>query len=107
MIEKFALSLALTLFFELAYAAFWGLRGRDQLLVAGMNVLTNPLVVLWYSLTAGSGFLISTLLPELIAVAAEAWLLCRFGKNVTKPILLAVCINAFSYTLGLLVNYLL
>lgn len=104
MAEILALSLGLTLVFELLYGWLWGVKGRDILLIAGMNVLTNPLVVLWHYSTQAHGLVISTILPELTAVAVEALLLCRFGRRIRKPVLLAMCINVFSYFVGILIN---
>ena len=104
MVERLILSLGLTLALELVYAMGWKVRGRDLLLVVLMNVLTNPLVVLWNAATASAGYLVSTALPEAAAVAVEAVLLKRFGKDIAYPLLLAVCINVFSYFCGLLIN---
>lgn len=106
MIEKLFASLCLTLIIELLYAAGWRVKGKDLWLIVGMNILTNPLVVLWNSWMYSHGYLISTLLPELAAITTEAVLLKRFGKNISYPVLLAVCINVFSYVLGLFINFL-
>lgn len=105
MIEKLALSLLLTWILEMLYALGWGVRGKDLLLILIMNTLTNPLVVLWNSQTVQTGYVISTLLPELAAIAVEALILKKFSKNITYPALLAVCINPFSYIIGLMLNY--
>ncbi len=105
--ERLFLSLILTLAIELVYALGWKVRGRDLWIIVLMNVITNPLVVLWNGFTIQEGYLISTLLPELAAVAAEAFFLKRFGKDISYPILLAVCINTFSYVLGCIINYFL
>lgn len=104
MLEGLVCSLGLTLVFELAYAFLWGVGKKDLLLVAGMNVLTNPLVVLWNYGTSEAGVMIAVLLPEAAAIAVEAFLLIRFGKEVPRPVLLAVCINVFSFFLGLLIQ---
>ena len=49
MLTILAVSLALTLVFEVGFALLWGLRGRRELaLVALVNCLTNPPVVLLY-----------------------------------------------------------
>lgn len=107
MTERLALSLTLTLIIELVYALGWKVRGRDLWIIALMNVLTNPLVVLWNAWTSDEGYLISTLLPELAAVVVEAVMLKKCGRNISYPILLAVCINTFSYVLGCIINYFL
>ena len=107
MIEILLLSLGLTLLFELGYAWFWGIKGRDLLLIIWMNLLTNPLVVLWYHTNQEMGWLISTLIPELSAIFAEIFLLKRFGKEIRRPVLLGICINVFSYSVGILFNLLI
>lgn len=105
MVERLILSLVLTLIFEMLYALGWKVRGKDLLIILWMNVLTNPLVVIFNYFTTDFGYLISTLLPELTAITAEAIILKRYGKNIYFPILLAVCINIFSYVLGVIISY--
>ena len=107
MIDVLLISLVLTLLFELGYAWFWGIKGRDLLLVVWMNVLTNPLVVLWFYCNQEMSWLISTLIPELSAIFAEILLLKQFGKKIRRPVLLGICINVFSYSVGLLFNLLI
>lgn len=104
MVEALVWSLFLTLVFELGYALLWGVKAVDIPLILGMNVLTNPLVVLWNRHFAEAGYLIATVLPELCAIAAEVMLLSRFGKTVKRPVLLGICINVFSYFAGVLIQ---
>ena len=104
MTERLLLSLGLTLALELLFAIGWGVKGKNLLLAAAMNVLTNPLVVIWNSLTAGTGILISTVAPELAAIAAEAFLLRRYGRDIPYPVLLGICINVFSYFSGITIQ---
>lgn len=106
MMERLIVSLLVTLLLELSYALGWQVRGKDLLVIIWMNILTNPLVVLINYFTASAGFVISTLLPELAAIAAEAIILKRFSKNIHFPILLAFCINIFSYICGVFIRYL-
>ena len=105
MIEQLIHSLLLTLLLEITYALGWKIRNKDLLLVLAVNVLTNPLVVLFHELTAHHGIVVSMAVPELTAVAVEALLLKRFGKDITYPILFAVCVNIFSFFVGLLINF--
>lgn len=107
MIERLILSLVLTLLFELLYALGWGVRKKDLLLVFLLNVLTNPLVVLVHNATQENGIFLSIILPELAAVTAEAYLLKRCSRNILYPILFAVCVNAFSFLAGLLIDILI
>ena len=107
MIERLILSVVLTLLFELLYALGWGVRKKDLLLVCLLNVLTNPLVVLFYHATQENGIFLSIILPELAAVGAEAYFLKRCNRNILYPVLFAVCINAFSFLAGLLIDVLI
>ena len=56
MLTVLAGSLALTLVLEELFALLWGLRGRRELtVVALVNILTNPPVVLLCHTAVGSG----------------------------------------------------
>ncbi len=104
-----AISLVLTLICELAYALFWGVRDRhDLLLNAAVNVLTNPIVVfvyycVWfYRPPIRQGAV--TLVMEILAVVTEALLYRKFARTIRRPWLFALSANAFSYGLGELIN---
>lgn len=75
MLIVLAVSLVLTLVFEEGFALLWGLRGRRELgLVALMNCLTNPPVVLLYHTAAGLwhwNAVLVTLVLEAAAVVVE------------------------------------
>ncbi len=105
MIEALLPSLFLTQLFELPFAWLWGAKNKDLIVVLLMNILTNPLVVMWHYTTWELGFLISTVLPELAAIVTEATLLRKFTKNTPYPVLLGVMINLFSYSAGVLYNF--
>ena len=107
MIERLILSLILTLILELVYAFGWGVRKKDLVIVLFVNVLTNPMVVLFHNVTQSHGVLLSIILPELAAVAVEAYLLKRHSRHILYPILFAVCVNAFSFLAGLLIDILI
>ena len=106
MIEALLPSLLLTLAFELPFAWLWGARKKDMLVVLWMNVLTNPLVVLWHYSTWQSGYWVSTVLPELAAIITEAILLRKFAKDTPYPVLLGIVVNLFSYSAGVLLSFL-
>lgn len=106
MIEALLPSLLLTEAFELPFAWLWGAKKKDLLVVLFMNILTNPLVVMWHYSAWQFGFLISTVVPELAAIATEAILLRKFAKSTPYPVLLGVFINLFSYSIGVVLNYL-
>lgn len=98
-----AVSLLLTLALELGFALLWGVDRRDLPLVALANVLTNPVVVLFY--TAAGSFAPELLLPaaavlEAGAVVVEGWLFHTRG-GIRFPWAFALCANLFSFTLGL------
>lgn len=96
MTEIFVISLGLTLMIELPIAYLWGLRKRQLLTVMIANVMTNPLAVALHL----------TGIPQLpielgvVLVEGEAYSL-HFDK---RPWLLALCSNAISWGLGLLLQ---
>ena len=96
MVEIFALSLGLTLLFELPIAYLWGLRRRALLTVLAANLMTNPLAVALH-LTG-----IPQLPIEIGVVLAEgAAYSLHFEK---RPWLLAVFSNAISWGIGLMLQ---
>lgn len=110
MLTVLAVSLLLTLVFEEGFALLWGLRGRRELgLVALMNCLTNPPVVLLYHTAVGLwhwNSLLVTAVLEGLAVLVE-WRCCRaFSEQVKRPFLFALLINVFSYGAGCVINLL-
>lgn len=97
---QYLVSLFLTLLLEEGLALLWGVRGRDLLLVALVNVLTNPLVVLTHNALLPYGVVLHTVLPEILAVAAEAFLYLRRENRIPHPALFAVTANLLSYATG-------
>ena len=110
MLPVLAVSLLLTLVFEEGFALVWGLRGRRELgLVALVNILTNPAVVLLYYTAAG--FWHWNAIPVTIVLEASAilveWCCYRaFSDQVKRPFLFALLINLFSYSAGCVINLL-
>ena len=103
------ISLAMTLLLELAYALFWGVRGRyDLLLTVLVNVLTNPIVVFTVYYVRIRRFSMNTGLVtaglEIFAVVTEALLYRRFSRTIRRPWLFSLSVNAFSYAVGELIN---
>lgn len=110
MLKILAVSLLLTLIFEEVFAWTWGLRGKRELgLVALVNCLTNPPVVLLYHTAAGfrhwNAALVTAVL-EIAAVVVEWFCYRAFSEQVKKPLLFALLINLFSYGAGCAVNLL-
>ncbi len=105
MLKILGISLLLTLIFEEAFALFWGLRGRRELtIIALVNILTNPVVVLaYYTTTYFFGWpavpVIAVL--EISAVLVEWRCLYACSEQLKRPLLFAILANAFSYGLGL------
>lgn len=104
MLTYFLVPLALTLLIELPVALAWGLRGRDLLLCALVNLLTNPVVVLLHGLFPAWPV---TLLLEGAAVAVEALCYRRCGDHIPRPWLFSLAANALSFGAGLWIGRLL
>ena len=100
MLFAFSLTLALELFFALA----WGLRRRQLWMVVLMNALTNPAANVLYSfMTVYLGWqkIFPTLFLELAVIAAEG-LCCK--DFMEKPWCFVILVNVFSYAAGLLLQ---
>lgn len=97
-------ALALTVAFELAFALVWGLRKKQLLLVILMNILTNPAVNLLYTCAYFLGWESwgLVLLLEAAAVVTEG---CCCRGVIKHPWLFAILINAFSYSMGELLQH--
>ena len=103
LLYSLAVSLALTLVFELSMALLWGLRTRLQLrLVVLANCLTNPPLVLCVLLWRTA----PVLLLETAAVLVEGlcYRSCRVG--IRRPFCFSLAANCFSYFTGLILRYL-
>lgn len=99
LVHALIVSLALTLVLEMVFALVWGVRRKGLLIVALMNLLTNPAVVTLHFLCVN--WLGWTVLPvvvlELAAMVVEGF--CCRGV-VKRPWLFAVLVNLFSFTIG-------
>ncbi len=96
-----AVSLALTLLIELAFAFVMRVKGRDLLVVLLANCLTNPPVVLLHHLLGGTVLIIAVL--EVSAVLVE-WGCYRAATDIKRPLLFSLTANAISYGLGLVIQ---
>lgn len=103
-----AVSLAGTLILELVFALLWGIRERhDLLLAAGVNILTNPIVVYfhyWVIINTGINVGVMTIFLEIAAVLTEGAIYRKYQKNIYRPMFFSLCANAFSYAVGELIN---
>ena len=108
MLTVLAVSLALTLALEEAFALLWGLRGRRELaVVALVNVLTNPPVVLFHPAAVGlwgwSAPAVTAAL-ECAAVVVEWRYYRACSRQLRRPLLFAAPANLCSYAAGCAVN---
>lgn len=110
MLRTLAVSLLLTWLFEEGFALLWGLRGRRELtVVALVNLLTNPAVVLLHHTAVGLWrwhAVPVTAALELSAVLIE-WLCYRAcSRQLKRPLLFSLLANALSYGAGCVINFL-
>ena len=100
-------SLALTLAAELGLALACRHRGRTLLLVALVNVLTNPLVVqaalLWRH-CALPGYAAAVAVLELLAVWLEGLIYRKSRLGFAHPYGFSLAANTLSFGLGLLLR---
>lgn len=98
------ISLLLTLILEGLFAFFiGGIRsGRGMLLTMLVNTLTNPPVVLLYTLFPS---LPMKLTLEIAVFLIEGLIYKKCSEEIRKPFLYALCINAFSFLSGELINW--
>ena len=115
LVRSLIISLLLTEAFELPFCALaWRFRGRDIIVCALVNIVTNPPVVLAHyfikrSLAASGGLKYLPLVIiglELAAVTAE-WLFYRRCTDKKRPFLVSLTANAFSYFTGLALSLIL
>ena len=110
MLTVLAVSLLLTLVFEEGFALVWGLRNKRELgLVALVNILTNPPVVLLYYTATGPlhrNAIPVTIVLEAAAILVEWRCYRAFSDQVKHPFLFALLVNLFSYGAGCVINLL-
>lgn len=111
LIRMFGVSLALTVVIELAVAWLFGMRMRKyMLLVALVNVLTNPPAVLcnWLCRLYLPGYqrVPVQLAIEAVVIITETLVYCGFAGDerwrIEKPVRFALTANGCSWMLGLL-----
>lgn len=103
-------SLALTLIIELGFALLCRRRGRALVLVALVNVLTNPLVVqaaLLWRFYALPGYAAAVAVLELLAVWVEGFVYQKSRLGFSRPYVFSLAANALSFGLGLLLRRIL
>ena len=106
--NSLALSLLMTIALEIGFFLIvkkWN--KKDFLLVILVNVLTNPVVVLLYWLTAlfTDWNTVIVLIPlELFAVLTEGYYYKKYGNGFRRPYLFSTAANVFSFGTGLLIQ---
>lgn len=104
-ISALGISLSLTLALESGYALLCRRRGKELLLIALMNLLTNPPTVL-AALLQGKAW--AGYIPLEAAVVVVEWLILkRFAGGIRNPFLLALGLNMFSFGAGLILTALI
>ena len=102
-IKSIGVSLLLTLFIELAISFALGKRGRMLLVVAMVNLLTNPLVVIitlqgYLRRWPNPGMWVICL--EIVAAMSEALIYRHFRRWFQHPVLFSLLLNGLSFGLG-------
>ena len=109
LLKSLVISLLLTEALEIPFCILaWWLRGRDIIVCALVNIVTNPPVVLAHyfikrGLAASGGLAYMPLVVialELAAVVIE-WLFYRGCTDKKHPFFISLTANAFSYLTGL------
>ncbi len=105
-----AISLTLTLFIEVCFFILTGKRNKkDLLLTVGVNVVTNPVVVLLFWLLAlyTDWNRVAVMVPlELFAVCTEGHYYRKYGQDFKRPYLFSVAANTVSFIIGVLLQQL-
>ena len=108
MLIALAMSLLLTLVLEELFALIWGLRGwRELTVVALVNILTNPAVVLLYHLSTGLyGWnpIRVTVTLECAAVLVEWRCYRSCSRQLKRPFLFSLLANVISYSIGCIIQ---
>ena len=115
LVRSLIYSLLLTEALEIPFCVLaWRFRGRETIVCALVNIVTNPPVVLAHflikqRLTAcgGAGYMPLVIIGlELAAVTVE-WLFYRRCTDKEHPFLVSLTANAFSYFTGLALSLIL
>ena len=113
LVTSLVLSLLLTIALEMGFFLLVGKLftskhdKKNILLVILVNVLTNPVVVLLYWLTAlyTDWNTVIVLIPlELFAVSAEGFYYKKYSGSFRHPYLFSIAANIFSFGTGILIQ---
>jgi len=108
LLTALAISLGLTLLFEVGFFLIIGKRDKkDLLLVVLVNTFTNPIVVLlyWIAYYRTNWNMITVLIPlEVFAVLAEGYIYSKNAITIKRPFLFSFAANVFSFSMGLIIQ---
>ena len=113
MIQKLILalieSLGLTVAIEVGIGCITVKKDRKNLLlIALVNVITNPVVVLSYWLAAAYtdwNLVVVLAALELFAIALEGWYYGKYGRGFGRPYVFSAVANMVSFWVGALVQW--
>lgn len=97
-----AFSLAATLLVELTLALLCKKRKTALLIVAAVNLLTNPVVVLVWQCTAHEPLIFLSM--ELAAILIEGCCYRLFPRDFPKAFRFSLLCNVISCTIGIMMN---
>ena len=109
--KGFLISLGLTLLIELSVAFLMKIRGKTELLIVALvNILTNPIVVflVYFTIFRAPAYRWPVEIAlEILVIPAEGLIYRAAKRNgfaFPKPFLLALVCNLSSYGFGLILN---
>jgi hypothetical protein len=103
--------LILTIIIEVGIAIMLGYRKKDLINILLVNIMTNPIVVtvpLYFNVKYGLlERNIVLLILELLTVFIEGFIYKKYlSKRKINPYILSLILNASSYLVGVVINYL-
>jgi len=108
LLTALAISLGLTIIFEVGFYLLIGKRNKkDLLLVILVNTLTNPVVVLLYWIAFFNTNWNTTIIKaplEIFAVLTEGYIYYKHAQTIKRPFIFSLAANAISFSLGLLIQ---
>ena len=108
LLTSLVVSLILTIVLESAFFLLTGKRRKKDLaLLVLVNVITNPVVVLiyWLSYMYADWNLALVIIPlEAFAILTEGYCYKKFGEEFKRPYLFSLCVNGFSFGIGVLIQ---
>ena len=116
LLKAFITALILTVIIEEIVAVFFGMRKKYEfIIVLTVNTLTNPIMMLYYSIMRwrfphfpASINLLIQIPGEIMVVIAEAWIYKKAGEkgkySFKHPLMLSLAANAVSWITGLLLQ---